>query len=405
MCQKNSKTKRSKLISVNGTDTSAIRRSNMLMILRAAQYSSAVTLTELVRKTGISRPTTQSAVDDLMESGWLEEINVEESVGRSNGRPARHYRFRAEAGYVIGVDVGEFKVMAQLADCQGRVLTKHRIQVRPEDSPEKRIEATHSAIEECLKNKDIESSALWGITIGSPGVIDERGYVLNSPILGWNSRNLAEEFGRKYECQISIENDCNLAVLAENWVGAVQEFDDVVYVLSGMRTGAGLLLGGNLHRGHSGAAGETGALRQLGWAKTQDHFLRFSSVSEDLPIEQRAEYIFSAAQSGDAESLAVVDAYTKDLSTGMAALILTLDPQVIVLGGGISKSGNTLLDYVKRHLTPLCITSPNIVLSTLGDESVSLGAIRLALDKLEERIYASNLPLPLTLRKADKSKV
>lgn len=137
MCQKNSKIKRSKLINVNGTDTSAIRRSNMLMILRAAQYSSALTLTELVRKTGISRPTTQSAVDDLMESGWLEEIHAEESAGRSNGRPARHYRFRAEAGYVIGVDVGEFKVLAQLADCQGKVLTKHRIQVSPEDSSEK----------------------------------------------------------------------------------------------------------------------------------------------------------------------------------------------------------------------------------------------------------------------------
>jgi predicted NBD/HSP70 family sugar kinase len=155
---------------------------------------------------------------------------------------------------------------------------------------------------------------------------------------------------------------------------------DFVYLLAGLRTGLGLVIGGRLHRGFGGAAGEIGALPAAGWIRAQEHLRRDDGEAGD---------VFAAARAGDRSALAAVRRYVRDLSVGTAALVLTLDPQMVVLGGGFSRSADVLLDLLRRELDKQCIRTPEVLASQLGDEAVALGAVRLALDDAELRLFGT----------------
>jgi predicted NBD/HSP70 family sugar kinase len=153
---------------------------------------------------------------------------------------------------------------------------------------------------------------------------------------------------------------------------------DFVYLLAGLRTGLGLVIDGKLHRGFGGAAGEVGALPATGWIRAQEHLAKWGGEVGDL---------FAAARAGDRSAQGAVRRYVKDLSIGTASLVMTLDPQMVVLGGGFSRSADVLLDPLRRELDKQCLRTPEVRASTLGEESVALGAVRLALDHAERVMF------------------
>ncbi|MFD8716639.1 ROK family protein [Streptomyces sp. NPDC059629] len=195
--------------------------------------------------------------------------------------------------------------------------------------------------------------------------------------------NLSGYFASRFGCQVNAENDANLATLAEHWRGCARHIDDVVYILAGRRTGAGMIVGGRLHRGPNGAAGEIGNLRLLGWC----------DAPGDLEAHGAdAEAVFSAAPS-DLEAADAVRAYASALANGISALVLTPDPDLVVIGGGLSRAGDQLLQPLRDRVNELCLTAPRTEVSELGDESVALGAVRTALDHIDQEVFDAGLQL------------
>ncbi|MEW2521047.1 ROK family transcriptional regulator [Actinacidiphila alni] len=377
-----------------GTDLNRLRELNSLSIVRALRGNPPSTVTELSARTGLSRPSADVMVKALVADGWA--TVVEPAANSVVGRPARRYQFRADAGHVLGIDVGGHKILAMLADLDGTVVHSTRVAVTPDADPASRLAAMDTVIANCLAETGFSGDDLWAITVGVTGPVDETGRTtLFTPLPGWTSVNPAEHLAACFDAPIRVENDCKLAAVAERWHGVAQDADDIVYLLAGIRTGAGLIIDGTLRRGYGGAAGEIGALRQVRWLGAPAHLQNCPGLPESVAPDDAAAWVFSAARDGDKAAKAAVRRYVRDLAVGAAALVLTLDPHVVVVGGGYSRSADIILEPLERELQRLCLRVPEIRASTLADEGVALGALRLALDEVDARLFTTSLPAPL----------
>jgi predicted NBD/HSP70 family sugar kinase len=380
-----------------GTDLARLRELNSLTVVRALRGGPPATVTELAARTGLSRPSVDVIMQGLVGDGWVTTI---EPTGSSVvGRPARRYQFNAGAGHVLGVDIGAHKVLALVADLDGTVVHTVRRQVAPDADAKVRLAALDKTVAECLAQTTLSPEDLWAMTVGVTGPVDATGRTtLFTPLPGWSTVDLVAHLAARYPCPIQVENDCKLAAVAERWRGVGQDADDIVYVLAGMRTGAGLIIDGTLRRGYGGAAGEIGALRAVRWLTAPSHLENCPGAPTSISPDDKAAWVFTAAREGNPDAAAAVRRYVRALAIGAAALVLTLDPQVVVVGGGFSRSADLILDPLQKELERLCLRVPEVRGSTLGDESVALGALRLSLDEVDQRLLSSGLSSPVAPR-------
>jgi predicted NBD/HSP70 family sugar kinase len=286
---------------------------------------------------------------------------------------------------VLGVDVGVHKVLALLSDLSGEVVHSERRTVAADADPRHRLAALDRVIKQTLAATGKSPADIWAVTVGVTGPVDASGRTsLFTPIPGWEQVDLPAHLAGTFTCPVIVENDCKLAALAERWKGAASDADDVVYVLAGMRIGAGLIIDGVLRRGHGGAAGEIGALKHVRWLAAPSHLENCPGVPDSVSADDAAAWVFEAARRGDKNAKTAVNRYVKDLAVGAAALVLTLDP-------------------LSRELQRLCLRVPEVRASTLGADSVALGAVRLALNEVDERLFNSTLSAPSAPRRSASS--
>ncbi|GAA1929323.1 ROK family transcriptional regulator [Streptomyces sodiiphilus] len=380
---------------LTGGDPSLLRRINSAVVLRALRRAEdAPTLSGLARETGLSRPTVEGVVEGLTEAGLAAEAAAEPGGAPRLGRPARRFRFRAEAGHLLGIAVGPHRVTAVVADLAGRVLGRAGRFVTEGDTVAVRLEAVHAAVDELLRDASVGRDSLRAAGVGTPGIVGADGTVrLCTALPGWTGLDLGTRLRDALGCPVLVENDANAAVLAEHWRGAAAGAGDVVMVLAGLSPGAGSLIGGRLHRGHGGAAGEIGALHLLGREVTPERLL--STTEEPLhPLDETAvAEVFALAREGDRRAVAAVDRFIQRLVHDVTALVLALDPELVVVGGWAAGL-NGVLEPLRRELRLYCLRTPDVVLSRLGEAAVDTGALRLALDHVEERLFAVQGALP-----------
>jgi predicted NBD/HSP70 family sugar kinase len=252
--------------------------------------------------------------------------------------------------------------------------------------------------------------------VGTPGVVDPvTGTVSLAPQLpGWEGLPLADQLALPVPCRVLVDNEVRLAVLGEQWTGAAQGIDDAVYVHLGVGIGLGILVGGRIYRGSAGAAGEigylpvtdtdggqpgaTGALEHAAGASAFARLGRQAAaraggqllreLAGGRPEAVDALVVFDAARQGDRAATAVVDTLVRRLARGVAAVCLVLNPSTVIVGGGLSRAGSSLLEPLERHTAALVPFASRWVLSALGDEAVAYGAVRLALQTVDEQLYA-----------------
>jgi predicted NBD/HSP70 family sugar kinase len=385
-------------MATTGTDLSRMREMNQLSLVWALRGNPPSTVTELAGRAGLSRPAADVLVQTLVAEGWAEV--QEPGAGSVVGRPARRYRFRATAGHVLGIDVGVHKVLAVLSDLEGNLVRTLRRPVDPEAPPAARLSEVDRVIDDVLRAAGMAPDDVWAVTVGVTGPVDAAGRTsLSTPLPGWTEADPVAHLAGRFSCPLRVENDCKLSAVAERWKGVAQDADDIVFLLAGLRTGAGLILDGTLRRGHGGAAGEIGALKAVRWLTAPDHLRSCPGVPATTPPGEAAAWVFQAARDGDRDARTAVRRYTRDLAVGVAALVLTLDPQVVVYGGGFSRSADVVLEPLRRELARHCLRLPELRASTLGDESVALGAVRLALDEVDERLLSDGLSAPTAPRR------
>ncbi|MGW5867681.1 ROK family transcriptional regulator [Streptomyces sp. NPDC055239] len=373
---------------LTGGDPSLLRRINSAVVLHALRGADFATLTEVTRVTGLSRPTVEGVVEGLIDAGLVVETAAEEGAARRQGRPARRFRFRAEAGHLLGLEIGPHRVAAVLSDLDGRVLGTAARDVSETAPADERIERLRTAVADLLRRGGIARSSLRAVGVGSPGIVEADGTVrLGTALPEWTGLPLGERLRRSFKCPVLVENDANTAAVAEHWKGAATDSDDVVMVLAGLSPGAGALIGGRLHRGYGGAAGEIGALHLLGRDVTPETLL--STTDEPLhPLDEQAvAEVFAHAREGDERARQAVERFIQRLVHDVAALVLALDPELVVVGGWAAGLDG-VLEPLRRELARYCLRPPRVALSMLGEAAIATGALRLALDHVEEQLFA-----------------
>ncbi|ELP69294.1 ROK family transcriptional regulator [Streptomyces turgidiscabies] len=373
---------------LTGGDPSLLRRINSAVVLHALRATDCATLTEITRVTGLSRPTVEGVVEGLIENGLVVEKAADESVARRQGRPARRFRFRAEAGHLLGLEIGPHRVAALLSDLDGRLLGSISKDVDETAPADERLERLRSAVAELLRRAGVARDSLRAVGVATPGIVEADGVVrLCTALPEWTGLRLGERLSRSFKCPVLVENDANAAAVAEHWKGAAIDSDDVVFVLAGLSPGAGSLIGGRLHRGYGGAAGEIGALHLLGREATPEALL--STTGEPLhPLDEMAVAgVFGRAREGDEQARAAVERFIQRLVHDVAALVLALDPELVVVGGWAAGLDG-VLEPLRGELARYCLRPPGVALSLLGEAAVATGALRLALDHVEEQLFA-----------------
>ncbi|MFZ3571951.1 ROK family protein [Streptomyces sp. BH097] len=374
---------------LTGGDPSLLRRINSAVVLHALRSTDFATLTEVTRVTGLSRPTVEGVVEGLIVAGLVVETTVEEPGARRQGRPARKFRFRAEAGHLLGLEIGAHRVAAVLSALDGRVLGSASKEVDEAADADERLEKLRGTVADLLRRAGVARDSLRAVGVGSPGIVRADGTVrLGTALPGWTGLALGERLRRSFKCPVLVENDANAAAVAEHWKGAGAETDDMVFVLAGLSPGAGALIGGRLHRGFGGAAGEIGALHLLGREVRPEALL--STTDEPLhPLDELAvAKVFTLAREGDDRAAAAVERFLQRLVHDVAALVLALDPELVVVGGWAAGLDG-VLEPLRRELERYCLRPPRVALSTLGEAAVATGALRLALDHVEEELFAT----------------
>ncbi|NYI04392.1 ROK family protein [Allostreptomyces psammosilenae] len=372
---------------LTGRDPSLLRRINSAVTLHALRGADALTLTQLMEDTGLSRPTVEGVVEGLTRQGLVAEVDPDAGAPR-RGRPARRYRFRAEAGHLLGLEVGVRAVRGVLADLGGTVVGTLRRDVHQETAADERLGAVRALVADLLRRSGVPRGNLRAVGLGTPGIIGADGAVeLCAAVPGWTGLDLGARLRRSFRCPVLVENDANLAAIGEHWKGAAVGADSMVFVLAGLSPGAGSLINGRLHRGFGGAAGEIGALHLLGRQADPEHLLSTTDTPLRPLDEQAVAGVLRRAAEGDAEASEALDRFVERLSHDVAALVLAIDPEVVVIGGWATGLDG-LLEPLRARLAGHCLRAPRVALTELGEEAVALGALRTALDHVERELFA-----------------
>ncbi|MFJ8039603.1 ROK family protein [Kitasatospora sp. NPDC096147] len=377
---------------LTGGDSSLLRRINAAVTLRALRDGQAVTLTQLVGDTGLSRPTVEGVIEGLIEAGLVAEVEHSQDTGRQRGRPARWFRFRAEAGHILGIEIGVHDIRVILADLTGTVLGSHARPALETLDPEERLTLVRTTVAEVLRKAGVSRDSLWAVAVGSPGIVDREGNVkLGTAMPGWTGLDLGARLRRSFRCPVMIENDANLAAIAEHWQGAAVGKGDLVFVMAGLSPGAGSLIDGRLHRGFGGAAGEIGALHLLGQEATPERLLSTTGKPLDPLDEAAVARVLRLAREGDEVARVAMDRFLRRLVHDVAALVLALDPEIVVVGGWAAGLDD-VLEPLREQLALYCLRAPDVALAALGTEVVAMGALRVALDHVEDQLFAVDSP-------------
>jgi predicted NBD/HSP70 family sugar kinase len=364
---------------------SLLRRMNSLGILRAVMEEPQ-TLRDLAESSGLSRTAVDAVAGDLVGMGWLDASEI--ATGGRLGRPAATYRIAAHLGYFLSIDIGANHIYAVVTDLTGHVQGHLTVPTDEVTGAAERVTTALEVSDGLLGTLGIDRHSLWVVTIGSPGAISATGVVSHfggSGMPGWIGLDLRTRFGSEFEAAVLVEGDVALGAHAELTIGAAKNYSDVVYVLCGIRTSGASIVGGKVHRGVHGAAGIVGEMPELRWAELNE--LYGTSVL-GTPRPSR-EQIFELARAGDAVAITAVNEFADDLATGAAAMTLTLDPELLIIGGGSSPGADVYLPRFEQTLRKIVPLPPAVIASTLGSEAVAMGGISLAGTRLNSVLEAA----------------
>jgi len=369
-----------------------MRQMNRSIILELVRQNGPISRSEIGRALKLSLPTIMRLVDELITEGLIRSIG--DTQGKS-GRPRELLEYNKDGYAVIGVDLGGTKLYGALANIGGEILEEaHRPQ--HQSTGEKSFKILCNLIETLINSQNRHGIPIMGIAVGAPGVTHTReGVVEWAPSLNWRSFPLKQRLEDVFHLPVLVENDVNLAALGEQWFGAGKGVNNMVLLAIGTGMGSGLIIDGAIYRGHNESAGEVGYMvsSPAALGKTYDGFGAMESIVSGTGITKRARKIlngqlseeilssltasdvFAAARKGEDWARQVVAETVDQLSITIANIASILDPELIVLGGGVSNSGDLLIPAIKERIQGVVQHLPRIEPSTLGTRATVMGAI------------------------------
>ena len=386
--------------------------------------------TRLGRLTGLSKPTASQLLARLEAAGLVVATGTgadgprdggpgEDGSGGSGsgtGRPGPHaqlYAVDPTAAYAAGLDVTPERVLAAVADITGRTVGEHAVPTPGRRPAEPVVRQVTTALDGAIKAAGLTRSDVRRTVIGTPGAFDPTTGRLRyaSHLPGWHSPTLLDELAAALPMPVEYENDVNLAALAEQRLGAAKGHDDFVLLWNEGGLGAAVVLGGRLHRGFTGGAGEVGFLpvpgvplvRQVTKANSGGfqelagsqiiprlaRELGISPIPDGSYTEVAAALVARAAADTDAgPHRQLLATYATGVATGLAALVTVLDPELIVLSGSaLISGGEPLRALVEAELGELAASRPRLVLGAVLEHPVLRGALESALAATRDEVF------------------
>ncbi|GAA0599467.1 ROK family protein [Kutzneria viridogrisea] len=383
-----------------GTPAS-MRELNQRIVLDRLRSGGAATRPGLAKDTGLSKPTVGQALLDLEQDGLVRPI------GRTSAGPGRSavlYEADPAAGHVLGVDIGRARIRLAVADLAGTVVARVDEPNRCR-SASALVRTVHELASRTAEQAGLGLSDLVATVVGSPGVPDRSSRILHyAPNLpGWGRRGLLDELEEVLGPSLLVENDANLSAVGERDRGAARGVDVFVCVNVGTGIGMGIVLDGKLFRGAHGAAGEVGYLPygwtgedEGGWTPSAPGLLEEAAAANSVVALARerglsgarsAREVFALARAGDAGALAVVEQEARRLAFLVASVSAVIDPELVVLGGGIGANTELLTGPMEQALRRIGPLFPRIVPGELGEDAVLTGAIATALRAAQEIVF------------------
>ena len=394
-----------------------VRLANARSILSHMWMVEAQTGSDLMRATGLTRATVHDVCEELLDRGWIQELSNQRVHGDYvKGRPARRYAFSARAGVVVGVDAGGHRLTATVADLRGQVISQCTREFAPEadeaTDAAQRLQTVSSTVLEALAAEGISSEMVLAVGVGVPAPVRTDGQPVTRTKPFWTriNPNIGAYLSTTQGWTALVDNDANLAALAERWVGRGQGRRHFVTLLAGERLGAGVIDQGQVFRGSSGRGGEMNwldfvdgvgsadgiAMLSRQWALEElssgrsphSTTLRVRPASEITP-----QQVFAAARDGDPLASAIIERLGHRFARVSAALAEVFDTELIIFAGGVASGIDPILDVVRRELPALVDPPvPQVVASLLGHAVVSTGAIRRAIDHVQDHALEIALP-------------
>ncbi|MBO0985586.1 ROK family protein [Rathayibacter sp. SD072] len=374
-----------------GVDPSTLRRLNSGVVLRAlAEHDAPVTTAVLVREVALSRRTVELILAGLSAAGWVDETAPDPA--RSDvGRPPRTFRFRADRALVAAVRIDTDFATAVVCDIRGRILGRSMRALRDYHSPEAAVEDAVLAVEAAVAESGLPRERIRAGAIAAGGAIDEDGVVsrlVNSE--RWNGFALADAVSARLGVPVFADNDANLAALAERWRGVSADAPTSAWCIFGNRTGIGLVIGGSVHRGFRGAAGEVVEAGAMGASRMEDTpFGRLTSPRRS--DREAALAAVEAARAGDPVALRELDAFAAHLAELLSTLAWTVSPDLFVLGGGLEDADDLLLPRVAEAMRRLRTLDVSVRSTGLGADAPLIGAVKSALDRMDAEFFGPTL--------------
>ncbi len=308
--------------------------------------------------------------------------------------------------YVFGVDIGGTTVKLGFFDEEGTILDKWEIPTRKDLGGKYILPDIAESITDKLLEKNLSKADVIGVGVGVPGPVDADGVVFKAVNLGWDIFSVSNTLSDLINLPVKAGNDANVAALGEMWKGGGKGHDDLVAVTLGTGVGGGIIVHGQMLTGATGAGGEIGhiqvedneteccgcgkkgCLEQYGSATGVVRLAKKTLALSDEPsvlrdTEITAKAVFDAAREKDALAIKTLEQFGKYLGKGLAAIACVVNPEVFVIGGGVSKAGEMIFDYVRPHYEREVFhgsKKAKFALATLGNDAGIVGAARLVLE-------------------------
>jgi predicted NBD/HSP70 family sugar kinase len=365
--------------------------------------------TRIGKLTGLSKPTASQLLARLEAAGLVL------ATGTTEGRPgpsAQLYEVNPAAGHAAGLDVTPQRILAAVADITGRTVGRHELPTPGRRTGTPVVQQVTDALDGAVKAAGLARDDIHRLVIGTPGAFDPTTGRLRyaSHLPGWHSPTLLDELAAALPMPFEYENDVNLVALAEQRLGAARGHADFVLLWNQEGLGAALVLGGRLHRGWTGGAGEVGFLpvpgtplvrqvtkansggyQELAGSQAVPRLARELGI-EDIPAgpyaEAAAHLVARAAETDDEPHRRLLRTYATRLATGLASLVSVLDPELVVLSGAsLTSGGETLRALVQAELEELAASRPRLVVGDVREHPVLRGALESALATTRDEVF------------------
>ncbi|WP_432663566.1 ROK family transcriptional regulator [Wukongibacter baidiensis] len=364
----------------NRADKKLIKKINTISILKIIREKGPISRADISKMIGLNPATVSSNVSDLLKRKLIKEVGSGESSG---GRKPILLELNSSEIYVIGVDMGIKKVSAGLVDIDGNIIQKVTLQYPRETEQENVLETIKNSIYEVVKGKDEDFNKIVGIGMGIHGIVDtEKGVSYYAPAFDWHDLDIVSIFKSQFNTPIIIDNDVRVMALGEKWFGKAKDAQNFVLLNIGTGIGAGIYLNGNLYRGNNFGAGE------IGHVSISDKKIKckcgeygcFEAIASGTGIVARfveelnqgressilnrmdicnltSEEIYKEALKGDKLSIQILKETGNYIGTGISMLINVLNPEMILIAGGVSKAGKFIFEGIQRVVSKKSINN------------------------------------------------